>query len=416
MKIKSIVAWCLFDWGIAAFPVVVTTFVIAAYFTKQIAINEIVGTQQWGNALAIAGVIIAILSPILGAIADYGGQRKHWLAVFVLLLIASAALLWFAYPSPNYVYLTLICVVLGTIGLNLSMVFYNAFLPTLAPKEYIGRISGWSWGLGYFGGLMALTIALFGLIKMTPSWLDTKTLEQVRACGPLVAIWIGVFTLPFFFFVPDTSSTHLKTGEAIRQGMKGLKATLKMMWHQKTILYFLIAQMIYIDGLNTIFVFGGIYAAGTFHMNITEVLILGIYLNVCAGIGSFLLAWLDDRIGSKKTILLSLFFLSIFGLSIVLVNQKMHFWICTGLLSLFVGPVQSSSRSFMARIVPKKQATELFGFYILSGKISTFLGPALLSIVTIHFNSQRAGMGSILIFFLIGALILLFVKESIAHE
>jgi len=407
---NAIVAWCIYDWGISAFPVIVTTFVFATYFTSKIAVNKIIGTHQWGNALALAGVLIAILSPILGAIADYSGKRKYWLGAFTVLTIISSALLWYAFPNYTYVDFTLACVVLGTIGLNICMVFYNALLPNLVPSDHIGRISGWGWGLGYFGGLAILIIAFYGFVNTQASWLNSTTFEQVRICGPLVAIWTLLFALPLFAIVPEYPSSELSMMQSIRHGIKSVVLTLKSMMHQKTIFIFLVAQMIYIDGLNTLFAFGGIYAAGTFHMNISEVLLFGIVMNTFAGLGSFLLAWIDDLLGAKFTILLSLILLALLGLGIVLITNITGFWILACLLSLFVGPVQSSSRSLMAHLVPKEKATEMFGFYILSGKISTFIGPWLLGMITFQFNSQRVGMGSVLIFFVIGAITLWFVR------
>ena len=274
----------------------------------------------------------------------------------------------------------------------------------------MGRISGWGWGLGYLGGVIALSIALFGFVKAEPSWLNTATLEQVRICGPLVAIWIALFALPLFFMVPDYPASDLRMSHAIRHGLHDLWQTLKTLPQQKNILIFLIAQMIYNDGLVTIFAFGGIYAAGTFHMNMTNILLFGIYMNVSAGVGSILLAWIDDFLGAKFTILLSLLFLAVFGFGIVIVTSILDFWILAGLFGLFVGPVQSSSRSLMARLVPKTQATKMFGLYTFAGKVSTFIGPWVLGIVTLSFNSQRFGMGAVLLFFAIGAAILGFVQ------
>ncbi|MFI4955154.1 MAG: MFS transporter [Gammaproteobacteria bacterium] len=412
LNLKAIIAWGSYDWGISAFPVIVTTFVIATYFTSEIAVNEIVGTHQWGNAMALAGIIIAILSPISGAIADYGGHRKYWLGAFTSLLIISSALLWYAYPGINSVNFTLACVILGTIGLNIGMVFYNALLPGLAPADYVGRISGLGWGLGYFGGLVVLLIAFYAFVSAKPAWLDVAAFEQIRICGPLVAVWTLLFVLPLFWMVPDYSASRYSMWQAIRGGSQEFISTLKTIRQQKTIFTFLLAQMIYTDGLNTLFAFGGIYAAGTFNMTLSEVLVFGIVLNAFAGLGSIVFSWLDDFLSSKFTILLSLAFLVILVLGLVLVTSKSAFWILACLLSLFIGPVQSSSRSLMTHLIPKEKATEMFGFYVLSGKVTTFIGPWLFGFVTFQFNSQRVGMASTIIFFLIGASILWFIRPQ----
>jgi len=362
--------------------------------------------------MALAGVITALLSPVCGAIADFNGRRKYWLGASTLILVASSALLWFGKAEPHYAAFILTCVVVGTISLNLSMVFYNAMLPSLAGRKYTGRISGWGWGLGYFGGLVILVIVLYGFVAGKPHWLNTATFEQVRICGPLVAVWTGLFALPLFLLVPDDSVRRTGFFSGIRLGLKELAHTARQMLHQKSkknILIFLVAQMIYTDGLGTLFAFGGIYAAGTFHMQISEVLLFGIVMNAFAGLGSMVLAQVDDWMGAKFTILLSLFFLTVTGLGIVLITNKTGFWTLGCILALFVGPVQSSSRSLMAQLIPKKKTTEMFGFYILSGKVSTFLGPWLVGSMTLYFNSQRIGMGSMLAFFVLGGIVLHFV-------
>lgn len=409
---RAIFAWAAYDWANSAFSTIITTFIFAAYFTRGIAPDSINGTKLWGYAIAIAGIIIVILSPIFGAIADHGGRRKPWLALFTLCTIIGSALLWFAKPMPAYIHLTLLCVIIGTIGLEISQVFYNALLPNVAPYNYLGRISGWGWGAGYTGGLVALAIALFGFVQAEPLWLDTHTAEQVRICGPLVAIWIAVFALPLFRWVPDYPDKNVAIGNAVRSGLKELFQTIKTLPQQKNIFTFLIARMIYTDGLNTVFAFGGIYAAGTFGMAISDVIKLGIVLNISAGIGAIMFAWIDDYIGAKPTILFALMALVILGTGIVFTQSVHWFWILTAALSLFFGPVQAASRSLMARIVPKEKITEMFGIYALSGKATAFIGPWLLAIITAHFNSQRAGIASVLLFFVIGGTLLIRVKQS----
>lgn len=411
-NIKAIIAWCLYDWGVTAFPVIVSTFVIATYFTSKIALNPVVGTHLWGDSMAIAGIVVAVFCPIIASIATYHGKQKSWIALFTIVIILSSALLWYAYPNPSSEYFTLACVILGTIALNFSMVFYNAILLKLVPSNYIGRLSGWGWGVGYFGGLAILFIAFYGFVNNPSPWLNHQTFEHIRICGPLVALWCGLFTLPFFFFYSDKKTTHLDLSQAISVGLKSLILTIKMLLTEKRILIFLIAQMIYIDGLNTLFAFAGIYAAGTFHMGLSEVLLFGIIMNAFAGVGCVIFAWVDDFIGAKLTILISLFFLMTLGLAIVIIDNKMSFWIMACCLSLFVGPTQSASRSLMAHLVPKEKAIELFGFYAFAGRISIFIGPWILGFMTFTFNSQRAGMASILVFFVIGAAVLLFVRES----
>lgn len=411
LKKRAILAWAFYDWANSAFGTIVTTFIFAAYFTRKIAVNPITGTKQWGYAIALSGIIIVILSPIFGAIADHRGKRKPWLLLFTCLTMIGSALLWFAYPNPHYIYFTLACVIIGTTGAEISQVFYNALLPTLAPKAYMGRVSGWGWSFGYAGGLVALSIALFGFVQTEPHWLNTNTAAQVRICGPLVAAWIMLFIIPLFLFVKDYPVVECTISQAIHRGLSTLMKTLKTLPQQKNIMLFLIARMIYQDGLTTVFAFGGIYAAGTFGMNITQVIKFGIVMNVAAGLGAASLAWVDDWIGSKRTIIVSLIALTVFAIAIVLVYSVTWFWIFSALLSLFFGPLQATSRSLMTKLVPKEKITEMFGLYALTGKTTAYVGPWLLGTITYHFNSQRIGIAVVILFFILGLLLLLKVHE-----
>jgi MFS transporter, UMF1 family len=409
--ITAIAAWCLYDWACSAFSIIVTTFIFATYFTTKVAENQIVGTYQWANATSLAGVIIAFSSPLFGAIADHSGHHKRWLAFFTWVCIISTALLWFSYPNPKSVYFVLTCVVIGTIGYEVSQVFYNAFLPTLAPRDYLGRISGWGWGSGYLGGIVALSIALIVFVRTQFSWLDTQTAEQIRICGPFVALWYALFSLPLFFLVPPIHATSNPLPQAIRAGWHELMTTIKKLPREKNILLYLISHMIYTDGLNTLFAFGGIYAAGTYGLSFEEVLLLGITMNITAGIGAISLGWMDDYLGSKLTVMVSLFFLTILGIPLLFLHNKYLFWAVALLLCIFVGPVQSASRSLMVRLISTKEASaEMFGLYALSGKITAFIGPWSLGLMTLFFGSQRVGMATVLVFFVVGGLLLLPVR------
>jgi len=205
-RLLPIAAWCFVRLGKCRISDYCDDIIFATYFTSKIAENAIVGTYQWANATAIAGLMIAVMSPIVGAIADNGGYHKRWLLFFTGICIISSALLWFAYPESEAVYFTLACVIVGTIGLETGIVFYNSFLPTLVSRNYIGRVSGWGWGCGYLGGIVALSIALFCFLKTDFAWLAIES-RQIRICGPLVAIWFLLFSLPFFFPRPEYQYT-----------------------------------------------------------------------------------------------------------------------------------------------------------------------------------------------------------------
>jgi UMF1 family MFS transporter len=410
---RAKISWALYDCGNSAFSAVIVTFVFATYFSQGIALNPVDGTADWGWAMTVSALAVAVLSPIFGAIADVGGRRKPWLVVFTLLTILGSALLWFAQPHHSFITYTLIIVVLANIFFEIASVFYNAMLPELVDEDHMGRLSGWGWGLGYIGGLACLIVALFAFVQApTPLFgLDKETAEQVRIVGPLVALWLLVFSIPIVLFTPDKKSTGVPMGEAVRRGLKMLHGTFMNLWAHRQTALFLLARMIYTDGLNTLFAFGGIFAAGAFGMPMAEVIKFGILLNVTAGIGALGFAWVDDWIGAKPTILIALAGLVVTGAIAIFVEDVTWFWIAGAFLGIFVGPAQAASRSLMGRIAPPEMRGEMFGLYALSGKASAFLGPFVLATVTYWTASQRLGMATILAFFVVGGILLALMRH-----
>jgi UMF1 family MFS transporter len=302
-------------------------------------------------------------------------------------------------------------VVTGTVGFEVALVFYNAYLPFIVPKKYLGRICGWGWGCGYLGGILSLSIALMFFVKTNKLGLDLTSAEQIRICGPFVAVWYALLSLPLFFFLPDIPSPSHALPRAIKAGWRELRSTLKKLPQEKNILLYLISHMIYTDGLNTLFAFGGIYAAGTYGMSFEEVLLFGITINISAGLGAVCLAWVDDYLGSKPTVIISLICITALGFPILFLHSKNMFWIIALLVCLFVGPIQSASRSLMVRLIAEREtSTEMFGLYALSGKITAFVGPWLLGWITVLSGSQRVGMATVLVFFALGAALLVPVK------
>jgi MFS transporter, UMF1 family len=406
-------SWALFDWASSAFSAVIITFIFATYFSQAIATDEATGTAQWGWALSSSGIAIALLSPVLGAIADVGGRRKPWLFAFAYVAVIGCCLLWYARPDPSWVMFALVVVASANVALEVAGMFYNAMLPEIVSREYIGRLSGWAWGLGYAGGLACLILALVAFVQPErPLFgLDKASAEHVRITGPLVGAWLALFSLPLFLFTRDRKSAGLPPGEAVRRGLAQLSRTVAEIRRYRQIGLFLLAHMIYIDGLNTLFAFGGIYAAGTFGMELSEVIYFGILLNVTAGFGALAFAWIDDWLGAKRTILIALVGLLACGTAAVLVTSTLAFWIVGALLGIFVGPSQAASRSLMARLAPPEVRTEMFGLYAMTGKITAYLGPFLLGTVTYWTGSQRLGVATILAFFVIGMILLLPVRE-----
>jgi UMF1 family MFS transporter len=409
----QLLAWAFYDWASSPFFAVIITFVFATYVTTAVAPNEIEGTTLWSRMTVVGAMLIAITSPVLGSIADVNGRRKPWLLAFTLLSAAATAALWYVAPDQSYLWLALLLVLAANVTNEIAQSFYNAMLPDLARHEELGRWSGWGWGLGYASGIVALglILAVFIQPETPPFGLDKGQAEQVRVVGPIVGVWFVLFALPLFLLTPDKPPSGRPFAESVRLGLGMLAATLKDVRGNANIAKFLLARLIYNDGLNTLFAFGGIYAAGTFGMALNEVLLFGIALNVTAGLGAFGFAFMDDHVGSKPTILVAILGLLAAGTIALLAQDKTTFWIVALAIGIFVGPAQSASRTLMARLAPADKRTEMFGIYALTGKVTAFIGPFLFGEATSWFASQRAGMATILVMFVVGGLLLLLVRE-----
>jgi UMF1 family MFS transporter len=409
---RAIASWCLFDWANSPTPTVIVTFVFSAYFAKGIVGDEVEGTVLWSQAIAIAGIIVAVTGPLLGAVADQTGRRKPWIGAFSLACVLASAALWFAEPNRDWITYTLVAVAISTVCFEVVTIFYNATLAEMGPPERLGRIGGWGWGAGYIGAIFCLVLCLFVLIQNPnpPFGLDPDQAEPVRATALVVAVWWIVFGWPFLAFVPDRPAIRMSPVAAARAGVAKLWRTLKNLKRDRDVTLFLIARMFYVDGLATLFQFGGLYAAGTFGMSFAEIIQFGIAMNVTAGIGAFAFAWLEDKAGAKPTIMLSLIGLIGFGAMALIVTEAKWFWVYGLCLSLFIGPVQSASRGLMACLSPPDARAEMFGLYALSGKSTSFLGPLIFGIVTAQFDSQRAGMATILAFWIAGMALLALVR------
>jgi UMF1 family MFS transporter len=411
---KSVVAFCLFDFANSAFTTIVVTFVFSTYFANAIAIDPDTGGAQWSFAMAAAGIGIALLSPIFGAIADQTGRRKPWLAGVSVICVTATALLWYARPIVDDVPWALTFAVIATVGFEMGMLFYNALLPTVSTPATMGRISGWAWGVGYAGGLLSLAVALFLLVQADPApfGLDKGQAEHVRATSLLVAGWFVVFAAPLFFFIKEPEASGIPLGLAVRQGLKQLATSLRNVRNHRNVFRYLIAGMVYSDAVSTIFALGGVYAGVTFGMKTEEIILLGLSLNVTAGLGAFAGGWIDDRVGSKKTIVMSLMALILTSAVVMAAQDKHTFWIAAAVMSTFFGPVQAASRTLMARLSPPSMRGEMFGLFALSGKVTAFVGPAVVGWVTLATGSYRLGMSTTLIFLIAGLLLLRGVKET----
>lgn len=408
----GLAAWCFYDWANSAFPTVITTFIFAAYFAQAVAATPVEGTVLWSRALTVAGLVVAFMSPVLGAVADSSGSRKPWILVFTALCAMLTAALWFVQPAAEFVLPALLLYCLASISYQFAIVFYDAMLPQIAPADMLGRLSGWGWAVGYAGGLLCLVACLW-IVSAGPDalGLDKTQAEHVRATAPFVALWFIMFSAPLFLFTIDRRASGMGVAAAVGSGLRRLSGVVRLLRRHPPVARFLLAHMFYNDGLVTLFAFGGIYAAAEFSMQPADILIFGIVLNVAAGAGAAVLAWVDDAIGSKRTIMLALCGLMVFGSGLVLARSTSLFWGFAIALGLFVGPAQSASRALMARLAPPGTETQMFGLYALAGKATAFSGPLILGLTVQGFGSQRAGMATVIAFLLCGFLVLLTVRE-----
>ncbi|MBI80242.1 MAG: MFS transporter [Gammaproteobacteria bacterium] len=411
-KTKNILSWSAYDFANAPFSTLVVTFIYATYFTQAIAPDPITGTVLWSRAIAITGIIVALFSPFLGAIADCGTYRKKFIILSTLICVIFTAAL---YPVlPGYVFTALLFFVIANLSYEFSLVFYNSFLSDISNSSNIGRISGFAWAIGYLGGLLTLTIALIGFVQPEIPWFGLSKVsgENIRATNLLVASWFLLFSIPLIYFLEDKEITIKTSENIIIKSYYQLKNTWIEIKNYKEVIKFLIARMFYNDGMITVFAFGGIYAAETFNFTLTEVLIFGIVMNISAGLGAFIMGYIDDFLGGKRTILISLTFLFISTMLAVLANDRLWLWVAGAIFGFFTGPNQSASRSFMARLIPEQKKNEFFGFYAFSGKLTAFIGPFLLGLLTQWSGSQRIGVSIVLLLLFTGFVLLLKVDDS----
>lgn len=440
----AVISWIFFSWATQPYFTLITTFVFAPYFATHIAPDPASGQALWGIATAAAGVAIALLSPILGAIADASGRRKPWIAVFGIMLVIGSSLMWFGRPGDIGVIAPLLVAYgVASVGVEFTHVFTNAMMPTLVPPERIGRLSGTGWATGYVGGILSLILVL-GFLAANPQTghtlfglaplfgLDPVAHQGDRISGPLTAVWFIVFSLPMFLLTPDYPA-RFPLREALRAGLGDLKRTLLELPKRRSLAAFLLANMIYTDGLASLFAFGGIYAAGTFGWNTIQIGTFGIILAIAGTFGGWLGGKLDDRLGPKTVIAASMIILLIAIVAILLVEKDSVLFVAVAppepggalfasaaeraylVLGCMIGavgaPLQAASRTLLIRIAPKERITQFFGLFALTGKVTSFIGPLLVSIVTAESASQKAGIAVLVLFFAAGLALLARVRD-----
>jgi UMF1 family MFS transporter len=441
---SAVISWIFFDWAAQPYFTLITTFVFAPYFATHVASDPASGQALWGFATAAAGLMIALMSPVLGAIADASGRRKPWIAGFGALLVIGSSLMWFGGPGDVSVIPPLLLAYgIATIGVEFATVFNNAMMPSLVPPDKIGRLSGTGWATGYVGGILSLVLVL-GFLAANPETgrtlfgftplfgLDPVTHQGDRITGPLTGIWFVVFVLPMFLLTPDYPAKR-PVGEALREGLIELRQTLGELPKRKSIAAFLLANMIYTDGLVSLFAFGGIYAAGTFDWHTIQIGSFGILLAIAGTFGAWLGGKLDDKLGPKRVIAGSMLILLVSIIAILLVDKDSILFVKVAppepggalfsgaaeraylvlgcLIGAAGGPLQAASRTLLIRLAPQDRIAQYFGLFALTGKVTSFIGPLLIGAITAITESQKAGMAVLVLFFVTGLALLARVRD-----
>ena len=433
---KRIWGWFFFDWASQPYNTLILTFVFGPY------INEVLGDgsaaqSAWGFGVAAAGIIIALSAPILGAIADTGGSRMRWIWIFSAMYVVGSAGVWIADPNDFNLILVLVLFGIGLIGMEFATIFTNSMLPDLGTKEEIGRISGNGWAFGYVGGLVALVIMLLlfaenaatgkTMLGISPLLgLDAEAREGTRFVGPLTAIWYAVFMIPFFLWVRDPRAVAAPKG-AVRAALGDLKNTIASLPGRKSLFAYLTSSMFYRDGLNGMYVFGGIYAAGVLGWSVIDTGIFGILAIITGAVFAWLGGRADSVYGPKPVILICILVLTIVAICIVFVSRSsvlgiaveeasrlpdIAFYILGAAIGAAGGALQSASRTMMVRQADPERMTEAFGLYALAGKATSFIAPFLIGITTLATGSQQLGVSPLIGLFVIGLILLAWVKPE----
>lgn len=395
---KQIISWCLFDFAGSGYSAVISSVIFPVYYATQIVGNANgLGDLWWGRAVSLSMAVIAVTAPFMGGIADYGGIRKRLLFSYTALCVSMVAS--FSFLHKGMVLEGFLLIVLANIGMEGGLVFYNSFLPEITEREYQGRVSAWGYAVGYAGSILSLLLAI-PLVKMGhfgETWL-------------MVAALFALFSVPAFLFLPGDRKKGPGIADAATRGFRHAWHTLKEIWGKKESRRFLIAYLIYEDGVITVIVFSGIFAATTLGFKSQELIGLYLVVQITALMGAFLAARPIDYLGPKKVVALSLVMWTSVSVIAFFVVVKEHFWVLACIAGLGLGTVQAATRAFFAQFIPPGHESEYFGAYSMVGKTSAVMGPLVFGYVSSTFGSQRPAILSVAVFFLAGLVILRFVR------
>lgn len=410
----QVFAWGLWDWGSAAYNAVILTFVFSVYLTDQVGddLPGNVSANSWlGYSIGAAGLLIALMAPVIGQRSDAAGRRMFATGLWTALTIATMAGLFFVVDDWHYLWLGLLLLGAGSIFFELASVSYNALLTQVSTPATIGRISGFGWAMGYLGGIVLLLAVYLGFIAGDGGLLGVPTEAgfNIRLVALVAAAWFAVFAVPMFLVVPEPPRRPAAISRrlGVVGSYKALFADLRALYRTSPhTVYFLGASALFRDGLAAVFTFGAVLAVTVYGVGAGDVLIFGVVANVTSALGAIVAGRIDDRTGPKAVVLGSLAGMLVTGVILLFVSGPTMFWIFGLILTLFVGPAQSSSRTYLARLAPAGHEGQLFGLYATTGRAVSFLAPTLVGVFTTAFGSDRAGMIGILLVLALGMLAL----------
>lgn len=393
MNRKQVGAWALFDFANSVYPAVITTAVFSSYYAGVVVGGgEGRGTQLWGNAVSLSALIVALTAPLLGAIADRGGARKKFMLFYTAVCLFGVTM--FATLDAGMALRGFILFVVANVGFESAIVFYNSFLPDIAPPERQGRVSGLGFGLGYLGSAVGLMMAIPLVDTIELVWLAT-------------AAFFLVFSIPAFLILPGDEPAEMSIGEAAVWGVTSFRAIVSEVWRLKDLRNFLFAFFFYIDGVLTIIVMAGPVAEETFGFGEIERIVLFLIVQFSALAGAFALAKPTDVLGPKKVLNGVLLLWIATGIGAYFVRSSTVFFGLAVVAGFGLGSVQSASRSYVSLLIPNGRESEMFGFYALCGKSSSVMGPVLFGAATVLAGgNQRPAFLVLTALFFIGLVLL----------
>jgi UMF1 family MFS transporter len=436
---RHVLAWALWDWGSAAFNAVITTFVFTRWLTSDAfvdpatvaaataegdtegpataALDAVLAQHSaWlGWGLTAAGLLIALVAPVIGARSDDAGRRRRWLAVHTTVTVAVCAAMFLVRPAPGSLsenlVLGIVLLSVGNVFFELAGVNYNAMLSQVSTPATRGRVSGLGWGAGYLGGIVLLVILFVGFINPDVGWFGVTGEDglDVRLSVLLSAVWFAVFAVPVLLTVPEVPPNPRRVRPGVVASYRRLFADVATLWRdRRPTLWFLLASAVYRDGLAGVFTFGAVIASGTFGFSASEVITFAIAANVVAGVSTIAAGYLDDRVGPKAIIVTALVGLLVAGTAVFVLHDGGQgvFWVFGLLLCLFVGPAQSCSRSLLARLIPPGHESEVFGLYATTGRAASFLAPLAFSTFVVVSGSQHWGIVGLMLVLALGLALL----------